>query len=161
MKKHGILNKALMTAIADMGHTEILVIGDCGVPIADGAKRIDLALCGDCPTIAQVLDLIMDEMIFEKVVVAEEQKQYNPVHFREVEELTHRRYASMEVETMPHEAFFREYLPKAKYIVRTGSMMPWGNVVLQAGIDAQKWFQKEGCITPGYYEERAGYDNNK
>ena len=57
--------------------------------------------------------------------------------------------------------FIREYLPKAKYIVRTGSMMPWGNVVLQAGIDAKKWFQKEGCITPGYYEERASYDNNK
>ena len=27
MKRKGILNKALMTAIADMGHTEIMIIG--------------------------------------------------------------------------------------------------------------------------------------
>lgn len=159
MKKHGILNKELSAAIADMGHTDIMVIGDCGVPISDPAKRIDLALCEDVPTIAQVLDLIMDEMIFEKVVVAEEQAKYNPVHFHQVEALVKTRYATMTVDTMPHEDFFKEYLPKAKYIVRTGNMMPWGNVVLQAGIDAMKWFQKEGCITPGYYEERASYDN--
>ena len=161
MKKHGILNKALMSAIADMGHTEIMVIGDCGVPVADPAQRIDLALCEDVPTIAQVLNLVMDEMIFEKIVVAEEQKLYNPVLFHKVEELAKQRYETMEVETMPHEEFFREYLPKAKYIVRTGNMMPWGNVVLQAGIDAKKWFRKDGCITPEYYAERASYDNNK
>ena len=59
---------------------------------------------------------------------------------------------------MPHADLFATYLPRAKYIVRTGDFMPWGNVVLFAGIDAHKWFQKEGCITPDYYEARAGYD---
>jgi len=154
MKRRGILNKALMTAIADMGHTEIMIIGDAGVPIADGAKRIDLAIAEDLPSIRQVLALVMDEMIYEKVVVAEEQKLYNPLHFAEVTKLSDR----CAVETMPHEELFRTYLPKAKYIVRTGGFEPWGNVVLAAGIDAHKWFQKEGCITPDYYEARAGYD---
>ena len=37
--------------------------------------------------------------------------------------------------------------------------MPWGIVVLKAGIDAKVWFQKPGAITPGFYEERAAYDN--
>lgn len=159
MRKKGILNKRLMEAIMDMGHTDIMVIGDAGVPIARPEQRVDLAITADVPTIAETLDLIMDEMIFEKAVVAEEQRQYNPVHYAEVEKLVKSRYPSMEVTAMPHEDFFAEYLPRAKYIVRTGNLMPWGNVVLVAGIDAKKWFQKEGVITPDYYEERASYDN--
>ncbi len=159
MKKHGIFNKKLMEAIMDMGHTEIMVIGDVGVPIRNQAQRIDLAIKEDLPTIAEILELVMEEMIFEKVVVAEEQKLYNPVHYKNVEQMVQSHYATMQVDTLPHEEFFAEYLPKAKYIVRTGNMMPWGNVVLVAGIDAKKWFQKEGVITPDYYEERAGYDN--
>ncbi len=159
MKKHGIYNKALMTAIADMGHEEYIVIGDAGVPIAKPEQRIDLAISKDLPTISQVLDLIMDDLIFEEVIVAQEQKDFNPVHFRDIEDMVHARYSTMEVQTMPHYDFFAEYLPKAKYIVRTGSLMPWGNVVLKAGIDAKVWFQKPGVITPGFYEERASYDN--
>ena len=42
--------------------------------------------------------------------------------------------------------------------MRTGDFMPWGNVVLFSGIDAHKWFQKEGCVTPDYYQDRASYD---
>ncbi|MCI8591461.1 MAG: D-ribose pyranase [Lachnospiraceae bacterium] len=159
MKKHGIYNKALMTAIADMGHEEYIIVGDAGVPIADPAKRIDLAVAKDLPTIAQVLDLIMDEFIFEDVIVAQEQKDYNPQHYKAVEDMVHARYETMEVKTMAHYDLFAEYLPKAKYIVRTGDLMPWGNVVLKAGIDAKVWFQKPGAITPGFYEERAAYDN--
>lgn len=154
MKKSGILNKALMTAIADMGHTEILVIGDVGVPIPDKAQRIDLAISEDLPSVRHILELIMGEMIYEKVVVAEEQKLYNPKHFDAVCRLSDR----CQVETIPHEELFDTYLGKAKYIVRTGGFEPWGNVVLAAGIDAHKWFQKDGVVTPGYYEERANYD---
>lgn len=161
MKKHGIYNKALMTAIADMGHEEYIVIGDAGIPIARPEQRIDLAVAQDLPTIAQVLDLVMDEFIFEECIVAEEQKNFNPVHYKAVEDMVHKRYETMKVQTKPHYEFFAEYLPKAKYIVRTGSLMPWGNVVLKAGIDAKVWFQKPGCITPDFYEERASYDNEK
>lgn len=139
-----------MSAIADIGHTEIIIIGDAGVPIADPSKRIDLAISQDLPSIAQVLKLIMDEMIYEKVVVAQEQKDYNPNHFANVTNLSDR----CTVETMSHEELFATYLPKAKYIVRTGGFEPWGNVVLAAGIDAHKWFEKEGCSVPDYYEER-------
>lgn len=153
MKAKGILNKDLMTAIADMGHEQLIVIGDVGVPITDPAKRVDLAIAEELPTLKQVLELIMDEMIYERVIVAEEQKLYNPNHFAEVNELSKR----CEVETISHRKLMEEYLPKAKYIVRTGGFEPWGNVVLAAGIDAPKWFEKEGCIVPDYYEKRVGY----
>ncbi len=159
MKKHGILNKQLMDAIMDLGHTDVILIGDAGVPISDSKKRVDLAITEDYPTIDLVLNLVMDEMIFEKVVVAEEQKKFNPIHFQNIERLTKNRYETMEVDVLSHEDFFAEYLPKAKYIVRTGDFMPWGNVALVAGIDAKKWFKKDGVIVPDYYEERTKYDN--
>lgn len=161
MKKYGILNRNLMKAIADMGHEQYIIIGDAGVPVQREDQRIDLAVAQDLPTIGQVLDLIMDEFIFEDIIVAEEQKKYNPEHFKNVSDLVHKRYKTMQVHTMPHNEMFAEYLPKAKYIVRTGSFMPWGNVVLKAGIDAKVWFEKPGVITPGYYEERVSYDNKK
>ncbi|MFV0528521.1 MAG: D-ribose pyranase [Lachnospiraceae bacterium] len=157
MKAYGILNKNLMTAIADMGHEDIMIIGDVGVPIAQERQRIDLAITQDLPSIRTILGLIMNEMIYEKVVVAEEQKKYNPVHYGQVEALSKR----CKVETMPHRELFDTYLPQAKYIVRTGGFEPWGNIVLAAGIDAPKWFEKEGCIIPDYYEERANYEEEE
>lgn len=153
MKASGILNKDLISAITDMGHEQIMIIGDVGVPISAPAIRVDLAIAEDLPSIRQVLELVMNEMIYEKVVVAEEQKQYNPKHFENVTNLSKR----CKVETMSHAELFDTYLKKAKYIVRTGGFEPYGNIILQAGIDAPKWFQKEGCIVPGNYEERVNY----
>lgn len=152
MKRKGILNRELMKAIADMGHEQLIVIGDVGVPVTDQAKRVDLAIAEDLPTVRQVLKLVMDEMIYERVIVAEEQKLYNPKHYEAVCGLA----VHCQVETVPHRELMDTYLRQAKYIVRTGGFEPWGNIVLASGIDANKWFQKEGCIVPGYYEERAG-----
>ena len=152
MKRKGILNKELMKAIADMGHEQLIVIGDAGGPVNDQAKRIDLAIAEELPTVRQVLELIEDEMIYERVIVAEEQKMYNPKHYQAVCDMS----VHCQVETVPHRELMEKYLPQAKYIVRTGGFEPWGNIVLASGIDANKWFQKEGCIVPDYYEERAG-----
>ena len=96
MKAKGILNKALMSAITDMGHEQIMIIGDVGVPIVRPEQRIDLAIAEDLPTLEQVLRLVMDEMIYERVIVADEQKMYNPKHFAAVEALSKR----CKVETM-------------------------------------------------------------
>ena len=96
-------------------------------------------------------------MRYERVIVAEEQKLYNPKHFEAVCGLSQR----CQVETMPHREMFQTYLGKAKYIVRTGGFEPFGNVILQAGIDAPKWFRKEGCMVPDYYEERVNYTEEK
>lgn len=44
MQKIGILNSEIAKVLADMGHTDTIVIGDCGLPVPDGVKKIDLAL---------------------------------------------------------------------------------------------------------------------
>lgn len=44
MKKHGILNSDIARVLARMGHTDSIVIGDCGLPVPDHVELIDLAL---------------------------------------------------------------------------------------------------------------------
>ena len=154
MKKSRILNKNLNTAIANMGHTDILIIADAGFPIPDEAQRVDLAIEKDLPTVEQVLRLLLEDFIYERVIVADEQKLYNPPHYKKVCALCDR----CEVETIPHEELMEDMSQEAKYIVRTGGFEPWGNVVLVSGVDAPRWFDKPGVITPDYYEKRASYD---
>ena len=39
MQKIGILNSEIAKVLADMGHTDTIVIGDCGLPVPDGVKK--------------------------------------------------------------------------------------------------------------------------
>lgn len=41
MKKHGILNSHLAKILADLGHTDKIVIADAGLPVPDGVLKID------------------------------------------------------------------------------------------------------------------------
>ena len=40
MKKQGILNSEIAKVLADMGHTDTLCIGDCGLPVPADVKKI-------------------------------------------------------------------------------------------------------------------------
>lgn len=153
MKKGRILNKNLNTAIANMAHTDIMIIADAAFPIPSEAQRIDLAICQDVPGVAHILELVMSDLIYERVIVAEEQKLYNQPHYNCVCALSER----YSVETIPHAELMETISKQAKYIVRTGAFEPWGNVVLVSGIDAPEWFKKPGVTTPDYYAERAAY----
>ena len=156
MKKSRILNTQLNNAIASMGHGDFIIISDAGFPIPDG-KRVDLAIEADVPGIAEILDLVTSDFIYERVIVAEEQRDFNPEHFKRVNEICDR----CEVETIPHAQLIAEYPAKAKYIVRTGGFEPWGNVILCSGVDAPTWFQKPGVKVPDYYQQRVDYKEEK
>ena len=43
MQKIGILNSEIAKVLADMGHTDTIVIGDCGLPVPDGGRCPDTA----------------------------------------------------------------------------------------------------------------------
>lgn len=40
MKKHGILNSHLAKILADLGHTDKIVIADAGLPVPDGVLKL-------------------------------------------------------------------------------------------------------------------------
>ncbi|WP_242313020.1 D-ribose pyranase, partial [Bacillus cereus group sp. BfR-BA-01517] len=72
MKKHGVLNSEIAAVLASLGHTDTVVIADCGLPIPDGVKRIDLAVEIGKPSFLEVLQVVADDMAIEKVTLAEE-----------------------------------------------------------------------------------------
>ncbi len=150
MKLGRILNKKLNTAIADMGHGDILVICDAGFPIPSDEQRIDLALEQDVPTIEQMLDLVLSDFCYERVLVAGEMKQFNRPLFDAVEALC----ARCPVSTMPYPEFMASISRAAKYIVRTGAFNPYGNIALTSAVDAPKWFSKPGLVVPDVYKDR-------
>ncbi|HPF88060.1 MAG TPA: D-ribose pyranase [Candidatus Limiplasma sp.] len=150
MKLGRILNKKLNTAIADMGHGEMLIVCDAGMKIPTEAQRIDLALEQDVPTVEQVLKLLVEDFCYERVIVTQDLPLYNPNLYKTVEEVCTR----CPIEQIPYDEFMRTLPQNAKYIVRTGSFSPYADIALVSAIDAPKWFTKPGVKVPPVYKGR-------
>ena len=150
MKRSSILNTALNEVIASMGHTDYLIVCDAGFPIPNDIKKVDLALTQEVPDLLTVLSLIEEEFITEQIYIAEELYTNNKPLYDSIREI----HTDVPIDTIPHEEMLTSMAKKAKAIVRTGSFEPWGNIVLQSGTDAIKWFNKEGVVVPESYKAR-------
>ena len=129
MKKLGILNSEIAKCLADLGHTDQIVIGDAGLPIPDGVKKIDLALALSEPAFIRVLDEVLKDMEVEKVVLAEEIKEQNVSQL----EAINNRLENQKVSFVSHEEF-KQLTKNAKAIIRTGEATPYSNIILQSGV---------------------------
>ncbi|MEC0277920.1 D-ribose pyranase [Bacillus halotolerans] len=129
MKKHGILNSHLTKLLADLGHTDKIVIADAGLPVPDGVLKIDLSLKPGFPAFRDVAAVLADEMAVEKVIVASEIKVSNPENASFIESL----FSEEAVDCLPHEEF-KELTKEAKAVIRTGEFTPYANCILQAGV---------------------------
>ena len=69
MKKDGILNPQLNRLISEMGHRDMLIIADAGLPIPKGIERIDLVLKCGTPSFAEVLAAVLSELQVEEAYV--------------------------------------------------------------------------------------------
>ncbi|MGN4446439.1 D-ribose pyranase [Bacillus cereus group sp. MYBK79-1] len=129
MKKHGVLNSEIASVLASLGHTDTIVIADCGLPIPDGVKRIDLAVEIGKPSFLDVLQVVANDMAIEKVTLAEEVINNNAEVNKEIE----LKLIESAFEYVSHEQF-KEHTKKAKAIIRTGEATPYANVILHAGV---------------------------
>ena len=127
MKKHGILNRELAGRFAKLGHTDRIVIADCGLPIPDGVPCIDLAYKLGEPSFLSILEVVLEDLVVEASIVAEEVKTKNERVFSDLEE----KLSSIEYVT--HEEF-KKLTKEAKLIIRTGETTPYANVILQCGV---------------------------
>ncbi len=129
MKKSELLNSDLSYEISKMGHTQTILIGDCGLPIPNGVKRIDLAVKRGVPSFADVLETVLSELCVEKYIVAEE------LHTENVN-MDH--YIKRTMGLVPSEVVSHEELKKMSEhvvcIVRTGEASPYANIILQSGV---------------------------
>lgn len=129
MKKIGILNQPISALIAGLGHGDLVVICDAGLPIPPGVPRIDLALTEGIPTFAQTVDVVQREMQVERLVIAAEMPGRSPKVF----EFLQRSFPGLPVEQIPHSQF-KELTRRATGIIRTGEFTPYANVILSAGV---------------------------
>lgn len=129
MKKRGILNAQLAACIAALGHKDLFMIGDAGMPIPPGVEIVDLAVTAGVPGFSQVFDAVLDEAAVEGYVLAEEIKSANePLHKHIQEKL-----ADVPCEYMPHDDL-KTLSQKVRFAIRTGEFSPYPNVILRAGV---------------------------
>lgn len=128
MKRHGILNSSIAKVLADLGHTDYVVIGDAGLPVPSHVPKIDLALKAGMPTFQEVVRLVHGDMVVEQTIVAEEVKEQNPTQHQFMEQ-----QFQGSVTYVTHEEF-KELTKKAKVVIRTGEITPYSNCILQSGV---------------------------
>ena len=71
MKKRGLLQHALAGTIASMGHTDLLVVADAGLPVPPGVACIDLAVRCGLPSMLDVTRAVADELQVEEAIIAD------------------------------------------------------------------------------------------
>ncbi|MFF8285874.1 D-ribose pyranase [Streptomyces albus] len=127
MKKSGILNRHLSGALAHLGHTDLVVVCDAGLPIPQGPAVVDLAFRAGVPSFAEVLTGLLDELEVEGAVAASEVREANP----DCAALLTGRLPGLEL--VRHEEF-KALTGRARLVVRTGESKPYANVALRCGV---------------------------
>jgi D-ribose pyranase len=129
MKKTALLNSNLSSVISKMGHTDMLAIGDCGLPIPNETERIDLALISGIPTFIETLRATLNELQIEEVILAKETEIISPKLFEEIKDII----GDVKITFISHEEL-KLNLKKCKAVVRTGEQTPYANIILKSGV---------------------------
>lgn len=129
MKKHGILNVKLAAAIAALGHKDLFMVGDAGMPVPAGVEVIDLAVTAGVPTFREVMDAVLEETVVEGYTLADEIRENNP----EILAYLETALAGAEESFLPHDAL-KKFSKECRFAVRTGEFTPYPNVILRAGV---------------------------
>ncbi len=125
MKRTPLLHSELSGLIAAMGHGDLLVIGDAGLPVPPGVRCIDLAVTRGVPRFFDVLDAVLAELVVERSAWASEASADLDAALRT--------RALGENRTLTHDAF-KALTRDARAIVRTGEFTPYANVALWSGV---------------------------
>jgi D-ribose pyranase len=129
MKKHGILHHELASVIASLGHGQLIVIGDAGLPVPPGVRCIDLAVSENVPRFIDVVRAVLGEMQVERANIATETATVSPHIDAELRELL---IGISTNDTSHHD--LKGASATAVAVVRTGEFTPYANVALYAGV---------------------------
>jgi D-ribose pyranase len=110
-----------------MGHRDMLIIADAGLPVPKEVERIDLALKCGIPSFMEVLRAVLSELEVEETYVAKEIKEKNSQTLNLISSLIG------EVKFITHEEL-KELSKQARAIIRTGECSPYANIILISGV---------------------------
>lgn len=137
MKKGKLIHNEISHIISKLGHTDGITIGDCGLPIPDDVKRVDLAVTLGVPDFLTVLDTVLSEQWVEEIIIAQEietvsEEMYKSIIFR-IKEVEKQQGNEINIIKISHEDFKKE-TSETKAVIRTGECTPYTNIILKSGV---------------------------
>ena len=130
MKRFGHLNRDISRILARMGHTDGLVIADCGLPIPHRVECIDVSLALGDPGFVRVFDSILADFQAERAVFAKEALECNVFVAERASSLER---SQVRVEFVLHERL-KELTHHARAVIRTGEATSFANAILYSGV---------------------------
>jgi len=130
MKKSGHLNRDVSRVLASMGHTDSIVIADCGLPIPHGVECIDVSLALGAPPLLNVLDTVLADLKVERALFASESQEHNSELLSRASKMAGE---AVRVEFVSHEKL-KDLTRDARAVIRTGEATPFANVILYSGV---------------------------
>ena len=131
MKKSGHLNRDISRVLAAMGHTDSIVVADCGLPVPHGVECIDVSLTLGDPPFLNVLDTLLADLKVERAVFATESQEHNSELVSRASKMAG---DVVRVEFVSHEKL-KELIRYARAVIRTGEATPFANVILYSGVN--------------------------
>jgi D-ribose pyranase len=126
MKRRGIINAPLSGHLARLGHTDLVVVADAGLPLPPHVPVVDLAVVYGLPRFVDVLDALLDELVVEHGWVSAEAEGRPPAQWVDAR-------LSRPAERIAHERL-KGMLGDVRLAVRTGEDTAFANVVLRCGV---------------------------
>ncbi len=129
MLKSGILNPQINSLLARVRHTNLLVVADRGFPFWPQLETIDISLVDGIPTVLEVLAAIRQNFVIDQAWMAEEFLRQND---EEVRKGFREGFNGIPIVYEPH-VEFKQRVPKAIGLIRTGDSLLYSNVIIQSG----------------------------
>jgi D-ribose pyranase len=126
MIKSGILNPQLLSLLARVRHTNTLVIADRGFPSWSEVETVDISLVDGIPTVLQVLEAVLPNFDCGGIWMAEEFLAENTA---ETQAAFRKGAGEVPITFEPH-ARFKERVPGATGLIRTGDTIQYANLIL-------------------------------
>ncbi len=139
MKKTGILNAQLIGELTKMRHTDKIMLCDAGFPVPEGKTLVDVSLVAGLPTLEQVFKAVCNDILIESIVVPVGFERIRPAFFEEIKA----KFVNHEITQVPGtDLFDRVYDRDVKLFIRTGEVMPAGNMLLSSATGVPRVFDK-------------------
>jgi D-ribose pyranase len=126
---NGILNPQVLSLLARVRHTNMLVIADRGFPFWPTIETVDISLVDGVPTVLQVLQALRPNFSVGQVFMAQEFTEQNTA---EVRAAFAQATAGVTVTYEPHTQF-KTRVPHAIGLIRTGDTVQYANMILVSG----------------------------
>lgn len=128
MLKTGILNPQISSLLARIRHTNTLVIADRGFPFWPQIETVDVSIVDDLPTVLQVLRAVRANFVVGAAWMAAEFRDANSAG---VQGDFSAALEGVRFSYEPH-AMFKQRVPGAIGLIRTGDTTQYANVILES-----------------------------